>query len=343
MALLIWSKPMRVIFLGNGFDYSLAFLRALSAMEVELVAMVCPTAGGQHSDWASMATSIAARLPATVRRKIPARLTGEFPVQVLRVAQRTGATALWPQTMNDSCLVDELAFMAPDLVVMAGFNEILSDVVLEGLSPIINIHPSVLPAHRGPHPEFWSIAMGGKEGGVTFHLVNDRIDCGPIVAQERFPIEPWLTGGGLQLRAIEVGCRLLAGLLEDLDVHSIPSWPQEGPGSYQGKVRSADLVVRFREPASRAHDFVRAAHPWLHVRTYVPKDWWYRASHYTDTASAAEFASPDFLRLDLRNATVFPDFELGAPGIVRRVETGGIAIACKPGTVFCSSATPVVE
>ncbi len=329
---------MKVIFLGNGFEYSLHFMAALAGMKgVELVAIVSPVSGERRSEWRRIASSLAARLPSVVRRKLPGGDEALFPSRAVQIAHRAGARLMWPDTINDGALVDELFNLEADVVVMAGFNEILKPEIINGLPPVINIHPSLLPQFRGPHPEFWIIAEGAQESGVTLHLVDKGIDTGPILAQRRFAVEPWLTGGALQQRAMTIGADLLAATLDDLDLARAPRWPQQGPSSYFPKVDLADIMVPFNLPASLAYARARAASPWIPLNLYVPTDWWIRPAGASSAASQS--AAHGLCRLNLARATPFPDHHLGPPGTVVRSEDGGMAVACNPGALHFAEAT----
>jgi methionyl-tRNA formyltransferase len=330
---LLSENRKRVVFFGNGYDYSLAFLHTVAVLPVDLIAIVCPTPDKERRGWAARARRLALQLPSGMGRSLRARLTGEFPAEVVRVAHETGAQVFWPSTVNDHCFVEELELLDPDVVVMAGFSEILAPVVLERLSPILNVHPSVLPLHRGPHPEFWTVRSGDAEAGVTIHLVDHGVDTGPIVGQERFLLEPWLTGGQLQARAIRIGCKLLGQILsEPGTVKALPSWPQDGEGSYDGRIEGSDLVLPFESDATAAYNLARAASPWLQVRTFAPRRWWLGA-HMSSSGALAMGPAPDLMRLTLRRPGLFPDTDGGTPGTIRRMEGGTVAIACNPGVV----------
>src|ERR671936_350010 len=56
----------------------------------------------------------------------------------------------------------------------------------------LNIHPSLLPRHRGPEPIYWTISSGDREAGISIHLTTERTDAGPILAQRRGEVR----GGG---------------------------------------------------------------------------------------------------------------------------------------------------
>ena len=77
-----------------------------------------------------------------------------------------------------------------DLVCLAGYMRILSDVLLTACrGRVVNIHPSLLPAFRGAHAVEQAVACGVKVYGVTVHYVDATLDGGRIIAQEAFPYE----------------------------------------------------------------------------------------------------------------------------------------------------------
>ena len=324
---------MRVAFLGNGFDYSAHFLQVLADhSDLELVTIISPVKGRQRRHWRRLAASLKARLPARSDEE------EDFPVSVMRIAHQTGARVVWPDTINDPCLADEIGFDAPEVIVMAGFNEIIKPDILRMMAPILNIHPSLLPAYRGPHPEFWIVAGDERESGVTIHMVEAGIDTGAVVAQERFPVEPWLTGGELQKRAMAVGGRVLVKLLSDFDPVQSPRWKQSGEPSYFSKVKSDDLMVPFDRPSTVAHARSRAAAPWLPLYLCVPTEWWVQPIDPRSTASASRSMAPSLIPIKVQDAAVFTDINEGSPGTVRRMEGGGIVVSCNPGALYFSSA-----
>ena len=84
----------------------------------------------------------------------------------------------------DRALVDELKDSNPDLIVLAGFMRILTNVMIEAFkNKIINIHPSLLPKYPGLDTHNSVLKNGDLEHGVTIHYVNEVLDGGQIIAQ----------------------------------------------------------------------------------------------------------------------------------------------------------------
>jgi methionyl-tRNA formyltransferase len=105
---------------------------------------------------------------------------------------------------------------------MASFDQIVGPRAL-GLARHgwLNVHPSLLPAYRGPEPVYWAIADGAPITGISLHRAAPKVDAGPILAQAQVPILPSDTAGTLTRRLVEAGMDLLplavAGLLADKD------------------------------------------------------------------------------------------------------------------------------
>jgi methionyl-tRNA formyltransferase len=324
---------LRVVFLGNGYEYSLGFLKAVLSAPVELAAIVVPVAGQERRDWPATARSLRSRL-GRLAGSPPRGIHQLFPWEVARAAESSGAELMWPHRLRSPGVAEEIARLGADLVVMAGFNEIIRPAALRVLPQVINVHPSLLPEFRGPHPEFWTLAHGARTSGVTLHCVDQGVDTGDIVAQERFQVEPWLTGGELQQRAIDLGGALLRQTLADWEPGRFPRWAQEGEGSYQQAVSDEDLAVPFSQSAQVVYDRARAGAPWIPLHLFAPRQWCLQPSHYSMTASASRRRAPDLLRLELRDACLFAQEDTGPPGTLRRTESDGLSVACRGGTVY---------
>ncbi len=89
----------------------------------------------------------------------------------------------------DRRLVEELRRHRVDLVCLAGFMRILSPFFIQSFpNRILNIHPSLLPAFPGLHPQRQALAYGVRFSGCTVHLVDEGVDSGPILLQAVVPV-----------------------------------------------------------------------------------------------------------------------------------------------------------
>ena len=109
---------------------------------------------------------------------------------------------------RDAAMADWLAEHGVRTVVCAGYMQLLMPGFLARF-PCINVHPSLLPSFPGLDAVGQALAAGAEETGVTVHFVNEGVDTGPVIAQERVPIEPGDTAETLYARIREVEHRLL--------------------------------------------------------------------------------------------------------------------------------------
>jgi phosphoribosylglycinamide formyltransferase 1 len=123
-------------------------------------------------------------------------------------------TAVFPlgayasRTERDSAMAAWLEGLGVEVVICAGYMHLLTPTFLDRF-PAINVHPSLLPAFPGMHAIEDALAAGVAETGVTVHFLDDGIDTGPVIAQERLAVEPGDTPETLRARIGEVEHRLL--------------------------------------------------------------------------------------------------------------------------------------
>ena len=109
---------------------------------------------------------------------------------------------------RDAAMAEWLAGRGVELVVCAGYMHLLTPVFLDRF-PVLNVHPSLLPAFPGMRAVEEALAAGVAETGVTVHFVDEGVDSGPVVLQEAVPVEPGDTPETLHARLHEVEHRLL--------------------------------------------------------------------------------------------------------------------------------------
>jgi phosphoribosylglycinamide formyltransferase-1 len=105
----------------------------------------------------------------------------------------------------DAAVVDVLREAGVELVVLAGFDRLVSRVLLEAFPDrVINIHPALLPAFKGLHAQRDALAYGVKLAGATVHLVDEQTDHGPIIVQGAVGVSPDDTEETLKERILSV-------------------------------------------------------------------------------------------------------------------------------------------
>ena len=160
-------------------------------------------------------------------------------------------------------VVDRLAFFAPDVLVVACFPWRLPAAV-RSLAPLggVNVHPSLLPALRGPEPVFWALRRGDRRTGVTLHLLDAGFDTGPILVQDAVDIPSGIRAPDLDARLADLGASMLVPALRELAAGRLTPTVQEHSRATPAPIPTgADWVVPTNLPASWAYEFVRGVAP----------------------------------------------------------------------------------
>jgi methionyl-tRNA formyltransferase len=129
----------------------------------------------------------------------------------------------------------------------------------------INVHPSLLPAYRGPNPYMQTILHGETYSGVTLHLMNEKFDSGAILSQEKVKILESDTSKELRQKIVRVARKLVTDLLVDLNEKIItPIEQNEKYATYfpniTGEERMLDFTLQTADEISRT---IRALNPFL--------------------------------------------------------------------------------
>lgn len=117
--------------------------------------------------------------------------------------------------VHERALLDLLASRTVEVICLAGYMRVLTPVLIGGFAgPILNIHPSLLPAFPGMHAQKQALDAGVRWSGATVHLVDAGLDTGPILLQEPVRVLPEDTEDTLSARILEVEHRLYPQALD---------------------------------------------------------------------------------------------------------------------------------
>ena len=179
-------------------------------------------------------------------------------------AREHGIPVLQPPSVRTPEIAEQLAALAPDAMVVASYGRILPPTLL-AVAPhgCLNVHPSLLPRHRGPSPVAEAILQGDAATGVSIMLLDEGTDTGPVVVQEEHAIADDDTAGSLTARLFERGGALLASILPAWADGRIDAEAQdESLATYSRKLEKADGALDFTRSAMDLHNQVRAMDPW---------------------------------------------------------------------------------
>ena len=207
-------SPTRIVFMGTP-DFAVPSLRALHTQ-------------ADAQNWQVMGVVTQPDRPSGRGKKVTVS-----PVKAY--ALEAGLPILQPRSYRRQPeAVAELAELAPDLIVVAAFGQILPSAVLDlPTFGCVNVHASLLPAYRGASPINAAILNGDDETGNTIMLMDVGMDTGPALAQSTLPIRPDDTTLSLGERLAEAGADLLvptlahwlAGAVAPTDQADLPGKP----------------------------------------------------------------------------------------------------------------------
>jgi methionyl-tRNA formyltransferase len=186
------------------------------------------------------------------------------PTPVKQTALEAGIPVDQPAKARDPMFLERLRTLAPDLIVVAAYGQLLPQALLDiPRHGCLNVHTSLLPAYRGAAPIQWALADGLSETGVTLMRMDAGLDTGPIVTTATTPIGDDDTGQSLHDRLADLGGDLLVRSLPDYLAGRLPPHPQPAEGvSHARKITKDDGRLIWDRPAVELWRRLRAFRPW---------------------------------------------------------------------------------
>jgi methionyl-tRNA formyltransferase len=244
----------RALFFGSG-PFALPILARLAER-------AGPPRGGPDADHAARAIDLIAVITAPSRQAGRGGQPQPTPVAVL--AGGLGIPVITPSTLRGPAVLEQLAALRVELIILADYGRLIPQAVLDlPRHGALNLHPSLLPRHRGAAPVAAAILAGDATTGVTLMRMDAGLDTGPLIAQRV-----------VALRGDEVAPQLEARLAEhaaDLLLEALPGWlsgtlqarpqPEEG-ATLTRPLRRGDGRLDPSRPAVELARQVRAYQPW---------------------------------------------------------------------------------
>lgn len=180
------------------------------------------------------------------------------------VAAKHGLRVLTPVDVNAPESVEVLRDLAPDMIAVVAYGQILRARVL-GLARCgcVNVHASLLPKYRGAAPVQWAIARGEMKTGVTTIFMNEKMDDGDIIMQAETDIGDDETAGELRDRLAVAGADLLTRTVAAIRAGKAPRRPQDpSQATLARRLKKADGRIDWARSATDIHNMIRGLNPW---------------------------------------------------------------------------------
>jgi len=221
---------------------------------------------------------------------------------VKMAALRLVLPVVQPDSLKESEAVARLADFQPDVIVVAAYGQILPRPVLAlPRYGCLNVHPSLLPRHRGASPVSAAILAGDADTGVSIMLMDSGLDTGPVLAQEKMVVSPQDTTGSLSGRLSDMAAQMLPDVLDRWVKGEITPRPQnEAEATYSAAIKKEAGEIDWNLPAVDIERRVRAYQPW-----------------------PGAYTSRDGKRLEIVEAVALPGEEEHRAGAVVALEQAG--------------------
>lgn len=237
---------MKIVFFGTS-DFAVAALEALS-LTSHKISMVVTAAD---------------------KRKGRGQRVGFSPVKLF--AQKKRLTLFQPRDLQDRKFLQALKTEGADLFVVAAYGKILTKQVLQ-IPRIyaINLHASLLPKYRGAAPVNWAIIKGEKLSGVTVFKMNEYMDRGEIILQEKVNISSDETSISLGAKLSKLAAQALPGAIELIEQgRASLSVQDETRATFAPKLEKKDGLIDWRKSAGEINSRIRGLQPWPGAFTYL--------------------------------------------------------------------------
>lgn len=193
-----------------------------------------------------------------------------LPPPVKIFAERAGLTVLQPKSLREAEALARLRELAPDVIVVAAFGQILRPAVLN-LPPFgcLNVHASLLPRWRGAAPVAYAIKAGDSETGISLMQMDPGLDTGPVLSQQAIAITAQHTRASLSEDLAHLGATLMAETLPAWLAGEIqPQVQDDAQATLAPKIEKDEGRLNWHLPAVEIDRHVRAFSPWPGTFTY---------------------------------------------------------------------------
>lgn len=165
---------------------------------------------------------------------------------------------------HNQVLVSQIKSLKPDIIVIVAYGQILPKEIIDvPKHGCINVHASLLPKYRGAAPMQWALLNGEKETGITIMRINERLDAGEIILQEKVKITENDNTQTLSKKLFGHGGKLLIKALKQIEQRKAKFVPQnEANATNAPAIAKESGEIDWRRTAWQIHNRIRAMVPW---------------------------------------------------------------------------------
>ncbi|MDR0477419.1 MAG: methionyl-tRNA formyltransferase [Desulfobulbaceae bacterium] len=190
---------------------------------------------------------------------------------VKETALAHGLPVTQPESPKDADFLGQIAQIRPDAIIVVAYGRILPPALL-ALPPLgcLNIHASLLPAHRGAAPVQWSIINGDREVGVSVMRMDASLDTGAVLLQKAIYPATDETAATLFAKLASLGAAALLETLALLKTGGSEAKEQDDRlATWARPLKKEDGLIDWTRPAKELHRLVRGLDPWPTAFSYL--------------------------------------------------------------------------
>ncbi len=238
------------------------------------------------------------------------------PIKELAISK--GIRVLQPSGIRTPEFFDEIAGLAPDIVVVVAYGKIIPSSLLK-LPPLgcVNVHASLLPQYRGAAPIQWALINGDEKTGVTTMFMDEGMDTGDILLKEEVKIDEEDNAYTLSLRLSHVGASLLVKTLEGIKDKLIRPVPQSGKPTFAPPLKKETGRINWSLSAREISNLIRGTYPWPGAYCYLNGE-----------------------KINIIKAKVVPHDNKGIAGKIEGISNDDIFVSAGSGTLAVSEVKP---
>lgn len=240
------AKPIRTIFMGTP-DFAVPSFLALTAdprFQIVLAITQSDKAAGRG------------------------QVIQETPIK--QAANSLSIPVIQPAKIKEA--EEDIRKLAPELIIVVAYGKIIPKAILDiPRHGCINLHGSLLPQYRGASCLAAPILNGDSQTGITVMRMDEGMDTGPVICQEKIELKGYETLGELHERLSGLGAATLPqAIIDYIEGKIIPQAQDETLASYVKLTRKEDGLINWSEEARKIERQVRAYNPWPGAFSFLP-------------------------------------------------------------------------
>ncbi|MBK8352088.1 MAG: methionyl-tRNA formyltransferase [Saprospirales bacterium] len=189
---------------------------------------------------------------------------------VKKYAVEKNLAVLQPEKLKNADFINELKALEPNLFIVVAFRMLPELVWQMPEYGTFNLHASLLPQYRGAAPINWAVINGEKETGVTTFFLQQEIDTGNIILQEKINIEDEDNAGSVHDKLMDIGSQLVLKTVQQIEENSVTEQPQELTTSkHAPKIYKETCFIDWNKPVLEIHNLIRGLSPYPTAFTHL--------------------------------------------------------------------------